>query len=141
MLARQAWHILLFPDTLRAQVLKAKYFPGKSVLEATAKRGISYTWRSILKGVQLLEEGIIWRIGDGALVNIWNDPWIPRNNTRRVVTPRGGSILCKVADLIDPITCSWDEQLVKDTFWEEDAKNHFIHAIVRKYRRLSCLAP
>jgi hypothetical protein len=31
-------------------------------------------------------------------VNIWNDPWIPRNNTRRVVTPWGGSILCKVAD-------------------------------------------
>jgi hypothetical protein len=87
MLARQAWRILLFPDTLSAQVLKAKYFPVKSVVETTAKRGISYTWRSILKGVQLLKEGIIWRIGDGALVNIWNDPWIPRNNTRRVVTP------------------------------------------------------
>jgi hypothetical protein len=41
MLARQAWRILLFPDTLCAQVLKAKYFPGKSVVETTAKRGIS----------------------------------------------------------------------------------------------------
>uniref|UniRef100_A0A453F9N7 Uncharacterized protein n=1 Tax=Aegilops tauschii subsp. strangulata TaxID=200361 RepID=A0A453F9N7_AEGTS len=50
------------------------------------------------------------------------DPWIPRNFTRRVITPRRGSILEKVADLINPITGSWDEQLITETFWEEDAK-------------------
>lgn len=81
---------LSFPETLCAQVLGAKYFHGKSVLEAKATKGISYTWRSILKGVQLLKEGIIWRIGDGKSVNIWTDPWIPRNDTRRVLTPRRG---------------------------------------------------
>ncbi|WVZ57425.1 hypothetical protein U9M48_007811 [Paspalum notatum var. saurae] len=122
MLARQAWRILVFPDTLCAQVLKAKYFPGKSILEATARSGVSYTWRSILKGVGLLKEGIIWRIGNGCSVNIWRDPWIPRNYTRKIITPRRGSILHKVADLINPFTDSWDEQLIRDTFWEDDAK-------------------
>ncbi|WVZ57476.1 hypothetical protein U9M48_007857 [Paspalum notatum var. saurae] len=119
---RQAWRILVFPDTLCAQVLKAKYFPGKSILEATARSGVSYTWRSILKGVGLLKEGIIWRIGNGCSVNIWRDPWIPRNYTRKIITPRRGSILHKVADLINPFTDSWDEQLIRDTFWEDDAK-------------------
>src|SRR5207237_2215158 len=122
MLARQAWRILVFPGTLCAQVLRAKYFPGKSILEATAKDGISYTWRSILKGVQLLKEGLIWRIGDGRSVNIWRDPWIPRSSTRKVFMPLRGSLLHMVADLINPITGNWDKQLVKETFWEEDAK-------------------
>ena len=26
-----------------------------------------------------------------------------------------------VSDLIDPVTGNWDEQLVRDTFWSEDA--------------------
>lgn len=39
-----------------------------------------------------------------------------------LVTQTNGSILSKVADLINPsITNWWDSQLVKDTFYEEDA--------------------
>uniref|UniRef100_A0A0A8ZJY0 Reverse transcriptase zinc-binding domain-containing protein n=1 Tax=Arundo donax TaxID=35708 RepID=A0A0A8ZJY0_ARUDO len=122
MLARQAWRILTNPDSLCARVLKAKYFPNLGLLPCTAREGISYTWRSILKGIDLLKEGIIWRIGNGRSVNIWSDPWIPRNITRKPITPRGASLLSRVEDLINPITGDWDEQLVKDTFWKEDAQ-------------------
>ena len=59
MLARQAWRLLISPNTLCGQVLKAKYFPNGSLLQCEARDGISYTWRSILKGVDLLKEGII----------------------------------------------------------------------------------
>jgi hypothetical protein len=38
------------------------------------------------------------------------------------MTPRGSSILTCVSDLIHPTTGTWDEQLVMDTFWPEDAK-------------------
>jgi len=48
MLARQAWRLLVCPDSLCAQVLKAKYFPNGSILQCEARDGISYTWRSIL---------------------------------------------------------------------------------------------
>ena len=92
MLARQGWRLLTQADSLCARVLKAKYFPSSNVLEARVKSGISYTWRSVLKGLHLLREGIIWRIGDGSQVNIWADPWIPRGETRRVITPRNGSL-------------------------------------------------
>jgi hypothetical protein len=55
-------------------------------------------------------------------VNIWTDPWIPRESTRRPITPRGVSLFTRVSELIDPITRTWDEQLVTDVFWPEDAE-------------------
>jgi|UPI0001A83224 hypothetical protein len=64
---------------------------------------------------------IIWRIGDGRDIKIWSDPWIPRGTLRRPTTTRRGNILTYVADLIDPASGSWDVELVKDVFWEEDA--------------------
>jgi hypothetical protein len=41
---------------------------------------------------------------------------------RRPITPKGRSLLTKVSDLIDPVSGTWDEQLVMDTFWPEDAQ-------------------
>jgi len=120
MLARQAWRLLTSPDTLCGQVLKAKYFPNTTILQCTAREGISYSWRSILQGLQLLKQGLIWRIGNGNNTNIWADPWIPRGCIRKPITPRGSSLLTKVSELIDPSTGDWDEQLVTDTFWPED---------------------
>ena len=121
MLARQAWRLLTSPDTLCGQVLKAKYFPNTTILQCTAREGISYSWRSILQGLQLLKQGLIWRIGNGNNTNIWADPWIPRGCIRKPITPRGSSLLTKVLELIDPSTGDWDEQLVTDTLWAEDA--------------------
>jgi hypothetical protein len=42
--------------------------------------------------------------------------------TRKPITPRGASLLSKVEELIDPVTGGWDTQLIRDTFWEEDAQ-------------------
>jgi len=111
----------MVPNALCSQVLRAKYFPTGNLLEARPRGGMSYTWRSILKGLQLLKDGLIWRVGNGKTINIWKDPWIPRGDTRRVITPKGASILQKVEELINPVTEDWDEQLVRDTFYEEDA--------------------
>jgi hypothetical protein len=72
--------------------------------------------------VELLKEGLIWRIGNGENVYIWEDPWLPKGITRRPATPRGAALLTKVSELINPITGEWDEQLVCDTFWTEDAE-------------------
>jgi hypothetical protein len=120
--ARQALRLLTCLDTLCGQVLKAKYFPNKNILQCIARDGISYSWRSILWGIEWLKEGIIWRIGNGSSVNIWSDPWLPRGVTRRPATPKGRSLLSRVSDLIDPNTGAWDEQLVYDTFWSDDAE-------------------
>lgn len=110
------------PNTMCGQVLKAKYFPNGNILQCEPKKGISYTWRSILKGVDLIKEGIIWRIGNGESVKIWEDPWIPHGSSRRPATFKGASLLTRVAELIDPAIGLWDETLVQDTFSEFDAE-------------------
>lgn len=122
MLCKQAWRLLHNQESPCARVLQAKYFPGQSCLQARPIQGMSYTWRSILKGFDLLKQGLIWRIGDGTNLRIWSDPWIPRSMSRKPITPRGSNLMSYVAELMDPYTGSWDEQMVRDTFWEEDAQ-------------------
>lgn len=120
-LAKQGWRLLTNPDSLCARVMKAKYFPNCSVHEATSYAGISYAWCSILKGIDLPKQGIIKRVGDGTTVNIWTDPWLPRLLCRRLVTPKGHTIISKASELISPASETWDDALVRNTFWPQDA--------------------
>ena len=122
MLARQGWRLLQEPNSLCSRVLGAKYFPDGNLLSAEASRGISYTWRSILRGISVLKDGLIWRVGDGTKINVWDDPWIPGGDTRRPRSHQGHSPITRVAELLDPVTGGWDEALVNDLFQSEDAK-------------------
>ena len=88
MLAKQSWRLIQDPDSLCSRILKAKYFPSSSCLKAWQKDVISYTWRSILKGIVVLKEGMICRIGDGEGIDMWKDPWLPIDHTRKPITPR-----------------------------------------------------
>jgi hypothetical protein len=97
-------------------------YRGHARLQATAGPGISYSWRSIVKGINLLKEGLIWRVGDGSSINIWSDPWLVRNGSLQPTTPKGRNCLLNtVSELIDPVTNQWDEALVRDIFWGVDA--------------------
>ena len=116
MLSKQIWRLITNPDSLCARVLKAKYFPNNSLLQATLKNGASFTWQSIMKGLETFKLSYIWRIGTGENVQIWTDPWIPMSPDRRVVSPRGQTRLTKVNDLIDPMTGKWDEELIQSIF-------------------------
>ena len=80
------------------------------------------TWQSIWAGLQTMKKGHIWRVVQGTSINIWVDDWIPSGSTRRVLTPREHNVLSRVSELIDPITNSWDEELLKQTFWLVDVR-------------------
>jgi hypothetical protein len=71
LLARQAWRLIQFPDSLCAQLLKAKYYPRGVLVDTVFTGDASPTWRSIEHGLELLKKGIIWRIGSGSKVQIW----------------------------------------------------------------------
>ena len=122
MLAKQIWRICSNPDSLCARILKAKYFPNCSILQAGPKAGSSFTWQSLVAAIPTFKRGYIWRIGTGENVNIWSDPWIPSSPDRKVISPRGLSILTKVSDLICPITSTWDEQILIDNFYSVDVE-------------------
>ena len=45
-------------------------------MEAHRGANPSYTWKSIIVSREILREGLVWRIGDRAKVNIRNQKWI-----------------------------------------------------------------
>ncbi|XP_042964588.1 uncharacterized protein LOC122298800 [Carya illinoinensis] len=113
MLAKQSWRLLQYPSSLLAQILKQKYFPNGALLDSKLGSRPSYAWKSIQNGLHLLKEGLVWRIGNGKRVNIWEDKWIPQPHTYKVssIKPEE-TTLSLVADLIDPDMKQWKEPIL-----------------------------
>jgi hypothetical protein len=122
MLSRQVWRLLQVPDSLCSRVLRAKYYPNGDILSAVPVAGMSYVWRSILNGVKIIKEGMIWRVRSGENINMWNDPWIPSEQSRKPSSLQGQNVITRVSELIDPVNNIWDEQLVRQTFSQFDAE-------------------
>jgi hypothetical protein len=108
-LAKQGWRILQDSNSVAAQILKAKYFPKCTFLEAPLGSKPSFAWRSLFNDKDLLSQGLIWRIGNGKSVKIWGDRWLPTPTTY-------------VAELIDEEQWSWKVNLLQEVFSEEEAK-------------------
>ena len=121
LLAKQAWRILQVPTLLCARVLKARYFMDGTILSATCPPAGSYTFRSILHGRDLLREGIIWRVGSGASINIHHDAWIPRSGSTKPLGQVYKQGVTKVADLMTANETACNEGLLHDMFTPEDA--------------------
>ena len=122
LLAKQVWRLLDNPESLRATILRAKYFPDGDLMNANLKKGSSFTWQSIMAGVNSLRNGYIWRVGNGQKIDIREDAWIPNCANRKIITPRRRHLFSKVSGLIDPIMNCWDEDLVIQTLWPIDAQ-------------------
>lgn len=120
LLAKQCWRLLSDPDSLCAQVLRAKHYPNGDLLNTTLRKGASFTWQSIMSGLKTFKRGSIWRPGNGESINIWSDQWIPSSHDRKIMTPRGQCLLTLVKEIINPVTGDWDEELLRDNFWPVD---------------------
>ncbi|XP_062028552.1 uncharacterized protein LOC133744462 [Rosa rugosa] len=81
LLAKQGWRLLRYPDSLLAKTLKAKYFQDGDFLNARVSPGDLYTWRSLIKGNELLQKGARFQVGNGSSISMWYDPWLPRPHT------------------------------------------------------------
>jgi hypothetical protein len=89
LLAKQGWQILQDPTALVARILKEKYFPSGSFLSATIGRRPSYAWRSICQARKVLEDGLLWRVGNGESIRIWDDKWLHSSFSHKVHTQLG----------------------------------------------------
>jgi hypothetical protein len=65
LLAKQGWRILKFSESLVARVMKGKYFTNGNFLSAKLGSRPSYAWRSIFQARQVVEDGVLWRVGNG----------------------------------------------------------------------------
>ncbi|XP_073057409.1 uncharacterized protein [Primulina eburnea] len=71
--------IIKHPNSMMAQILKARYFRNVDIMDAKIGTNPSYIWRSILWSLDLIRNGLIWRVGNGHQINAFSDCWIPRN--------------------------------------------------------------
>ena len=94
-------------------MLKAIYFPDSNILSAEVGGHPSQVWWAILEGRDVLLQGIIRRVGDGATTRIWQDNWIPRNGTMRPIACLSANPPQLVSDLIDGTNASWRKELVE----------------------------
>ena len=123
LLAKQAWRILIYPNSLMARILKSKYFPNTTFSEAQLSPAISFTWRSIISSRSLLQKGLWKVVGQGHDVHIWEDLWIPslpnfRPSSAGSVDMEGPH---KVSELIH--NQGWNETMLHNLFppWEVEA--------------------
>ncbi|KAM0908155.1 hypothetical protein ACQ4PT_015643 [Festuca glaucescens] len=121
LLAKQAWRLLQNPDTLCAQILKAKYFPQGLLTDTAFPGNASPTWRALEYGLELLKLGAIWRIGNGASVRVWRQPWIPRESYLLPITRQGRCRLRWVSDFLNP-DGTWNMQLLMRWFLPIDIR-------------------
>ncbi|XP_062155084.1 uncharacterized protein LOC133863105 [Alnus glutinosa] len=123
LLAKQGWRLYQNPSSLMGCILKAKYFPNSSFLKAPLGNRPSYAWRSILSARALLHQGLIWRVGNGACINICGDRWIPTPTSYSVQSPPALHLVDnRVLALIDKDSKSWNLPLLQALFNPEEAK-------------------
>ena len=122
LLARQAWRTLTDSNSLSARILKAVYFPHCSLLQAELGSHPSQIWQAILDGHDILGQGVIRRIGDGEATDIWRHNWVPRDGLKRPICLLVQNPPARVAQLIDPTSATWNENLVRSVFTHFDAE-------------------
>ena len=123
LLAKQAWRLFQNKNSLFHRVFKSKIFPCCSFMEAVDSPIASYAWQSILKGREVLKEGMRWRVGDGTSIWIWTDPWLPSEFLPFVSLPVAQAFEeAKVVSLIDPVTKEWHSTTTQSIFSPRDVE-------------------
>jgi hypothetical protein len=122
MLARQAWRLIQFTDSLCARLLKAKYFPHGELVDTAFPVDMSPTWHGMLHGLDLGKEGIIWQVRLGSKIKIWRDPWISRPPSRRIPMKKGRSRMRWVSKLMLPAGQAWDEKRLRMCLFPHDVE-------------------
>ncbi|XP_010468497.1 PREDICTED: uncharacterized protein LOC104748579 [Camelina sativa] len=121
LLAKQAWRILQFPDSLFAQVMKSRYFPENDFLSANLGPRPSYAWRSILHGRELLIQEMEKKVGNGKSIKVWIDEWIEDDGWR--APWRRNNFFnpdLRVSELLDLRSRDWDQEALEHHFLPGD---------------------
>jgi hypothetical protein len=113
MLAKQAWRLLERPDSLCARVLLGRYGKGGDILSAPCPNGASATWKTIIKGREILKKGLIRRVGDGRKTEIWHDPWIEGSLDMRPMGRAADDPVIFVLNLLLEDSNQWDKEKVQ----------------------------
>jgi hypothetical protein len=115
LLAKQAWRLLMNLESLVARLFSAKYYSMGRLVDTVFTGNASAVWRGIEHGLELIKKGMIWRVGNGKMIKVWWDPWIPRGPSLRPISAKGRRRLNKVSDFIQE-NGNWDINLLNNFF-------------------------
>jgi len=90
-------------------------------MEASDAQKGSYAWKSILKGRNVLKEGMRWRVGDGTEIQIWSDPWLPSEFLPYITSlVAAGWEEARVCSLLKPYLKEWNQEALQALFVPRD---------------------
>lgn len=121
LLAKQAWRLVKYPDSLLARFLKNRYFEHGQFLDADEGLRSSYVWRSMLFGRKLLSLGLKKQIGNGKFVKVWSELWIDGEVMRAPLIKNCLiDINLTMNDLIDFRSRGWNLSRLEQLFYPAD---------------------
>jgi hypothetical protein len=122
LLARQAWRLIQNPQSLAARLMKAIYYPRGNLIDTVFRSEASAVWHGIEHGLELLKQGVVWRIGDGKDIRIWRDSWLPRNYALKAQPGKSKGRLRRVSQLVNEGSGTWNSQIIQKMFYAHDAE-------------------
>ncbi|KAM0876387.1 hypothetical protein ACQ4PT_036201 [Festuca glaucescens] len=121
LLAKQAWRLLVNPESPCARLLKSKYYPNGNLVDTVFTGNSSAVWKGVEYGLELLKRGIVWRVGTGTQIRVWRDPWIPREPTHRPISLRGECRFKSVSDFLVE-NSAWNHARLMEFFLPVDVE-------------------
>lgn len=93
--------------------VKDKYFRKGDFMSAQLGHRPSYAWGSIFQARGVVEDGVLWRVGNGAKVRIWKDKWLlPPYSILSYSPHQRLDEDAKVCILMDSSTGAWNTYLI-----------------------------
>ncbi|CAN1191771.1 Uncharacterized mitochondrial protein AtMg00310, partial [Linum perenne] len=118
LLAKQCWRILPNPELLLSRVLQAKYFDGKTILQARTSSRPSHGFKSLLHGLDLLKIGIRWQIGSGYVLHPLHINYVPEDFPTIPIQRNPGSYAGPILISRFILNGRWDRNLLREHFAE-----------------------
>lgn len=77
-MVKVGWQLATKKEDLWVKVIRAKYKCGSDLLPRIGKdKPGSNLWKGICHTWDHVEKNLVWRLGDGATINVWRDNWLP----------------------------------------------------------------
>lgn len=114
-MAHRAWRLITKPESLCAQILKARYYPQGNLVDTISSGNASSSWQAIGHDLDLLKKGLIWRVGNGQSIRVWRENWIPHPHSYKPISSQGRCRIRFVSDLLNS-NDSWNVELLHNYF-------------------------
>ena len=78
LLTKLAWEVPKNEDKLWVKIFRRKYLKVGSFTNIRPPKQVSWICKSLFSCNKLIKKGMCYKVGDGRSINIWDDPWVPK---------------------------------------------------------------